>query len=220
MRRLDEKAIKDYGIPSIVLMENAGRGAAEIIQASCRRMFCKAGRQVGGCRVVIVCGTGNNGGDGFVVARHLVNKGVRVQVILLGSSKKLSPDALINYKIVKKMGIKIRDTSYFFDQIFNKKRDVSLIIDAIFGTGLSRPIEGMVANVIQAMNQSKKPIVALDIPSGLNGKTGEVMGAAIKAKGTMTFGAPKTGFYKKQGPKLTGKVTIVDISIPRKLFSE
>ncbi len=204
MRKLDEISIKKYGIPSVVLMENAGRGAALRILGLIKKNQ----------KILIICGSGNNGGDGFVVARHLANQGIKVGVIFLGNVKKLTPDAKINYGIIKRMKISINTAKQLKPLLLKS----NLIIDGIFGTGLTRPIEGELAEVVESINHSKKPVVSLDIPSGLNGKTGKVMGSAIKAKETVTFGAPKTGFYKNDGPRHAGKITIVDISIPQALF--
>jgi NAD(P)H-hydrate epimerase len=218
MRKADERAIKVFGIPSLILMENAGRAVAERVAA-----FLK---WIRGRRVLIVCGTGNNGGDGFVVARHLMNQGHSVKIILLGRLLQLTPDAKINFKIAKKMGIPTQIIHPHPIPLPSRERDIfldttrkaDLIIDAIFGTGLSRPVAGKLADAIREINQSQKPVIAIDIPSGLDGETGEIMGVTVRAKETVALGAPKTGFYLKDGPKVCGRVTVADISIPRNLL--
>jgi len=209
MRALDRIAISRYGIPSLLLMENAGRGIADLATRMMNRRR----------NVLVVCGPGNNGGDGFVAARHLANRGVPVQVILLAAARHLNADPKTNYHILKKMGVPIKTLtsmkkpSWFARWI----HQASLIIDAIFGIGLSRPVSGLFFHVISEVNAAAKPVLSIDIPSGLHSDTGEVLGTAIRASETGTLGMAKRGLYFGEGPKLAGRVTVLDISIPKSL---
>src|SRR3989338_9809968 len=206
MRTLDRKAIKCYGIPSLILMENAGRGIAELAQKMLRRKK----------RVLIVCGKGNNGGDGLVAARHLTNHGYSVQVVLLIHPKELKSDPKINYGILRKMHVPIcsftSENQATRLNILAKRSD--LIIDGIFGIGLERPVSGFFYDVISILNDSQKPVLAIDIPSGLNSDSGVPLGIAIKAKATGTLGIAKRGPLVWRGPRDSGKVSVLDISIP------
>jgi len=211
MREMDKKAIREYGIPSLVLMENAGRGSAEI-----------ALNMLGGKnkKTVIICGKGNNGGDGFVCARHLLNRGIDTEIFLIGDPAALSEGSRVNFGILNKMKAKIKllnsvkSAAFFAEKI----KGAGLLIDAIFGIGLSSEIKEPYLSVIKEMNASGKPILSLDVPSGLDATTGDLLGICVKAKRTATFALPKTGFVKKKGPLYTGKVDIVDISMPKCLL--
>jgi len=213
IRELDRRSIAEYNIPGILLMENAGAGAAEII---CR--LIRHGP------VIIFCGKGNNGGDGFVVARHLHNRGIPVSVCLIGSFSSVAPqtEAGINLAILKHTKIpicEIANSSDSFDiaQI-SPQTPPELIVDAVFGTGLNSTVQEPFASIFEQLNAWHYPIVALDIPSGLDANTGEILGSAINATLTITFGFPKIGFLRKQGPECTGIVRVVDISIPKELI--
>lgn len=178
----DKYAQEKLGIPSVVLMENAGRSVAK----EALKMKPK--------RVAVVCGTGNNGGDGLVAARHLKNAGVTVIVYMIGRQKKLKNDPKINYKIIQKIGCKVKWLRSSNDLAFPKGTD--LIIDAIFGIGLNAPVAGLYLEAIRVMNNSGFPILSVDVPSGLNADTGKPMGIAVKAKKIVTFIAPKKGIPK------------------------
>lgn len=212
MKEIDRRAIEEFGIPSLILMENAGGGAALAALGMIKDQDCK--------KVICVCGRGNNGGDGFVCARHLINNGVDTEIFLIGESSELKTDAKINFDILRKMKAKIRflKTDKDFKFFKEKLRDTRLIIDAIFGIGLSVEIKKPYSRVIRAMNQSKKPILAIDVPSGLDATTGNILGICIKAKKTVTFGLPKRGFIKSHGPENTGELIVADISIPKQLL--
>ncbi len=211
MKKLDETAIKRYGIPSPILMENAGRGIADLAEKIVGQKSKK---------ILVICGKGNNGGDGFVAARHLANCGYRVQVIMLSRTSDLKNDPKLNFQILKKMRIPVKcitsqsKTSQF--KAFVQKSD--LIIDGIFGVGLKRPVKGLFYDVISILNASKKQILAIDVPSGLDSDSGEELGIAVRAFATGTLGAAKRGLLLKRGPKCSGKVTVLDISIPRELL--
>jgi NAD(P)H-hydrate epimerase len=209
MKQIDQRAINEFGIPSIVLMENAGRSVAEaaidILEDTGKKVIC-------------VCGKGNNGGDGFVCARHLVNRGAKVKIFLIGSPDELKGDAKINFSILQKMKadiclLKKEDILNFQQEI--KRAD--LIIDAIFGIGLSGKVREPYAKIITTINANAKPVIAVDIPSGLNADSGEVLGVCIKAAKTITFAAAKIGCLKAQGPEVCGQLIVADISIPEQL---
>jgi len=205
IQKLDDIAINQFGIPSIALMENAGRQTA--IEA------IKMLKRIKRPKVCVVCGMGNNAGDGFVIARHLINAGIGVNVWLLGDPKKLKKDALINYRILKKCKYPIRVGARRAVPV----RNYDLIIDAIFGVGLNRKIGAPFKNVIECINRDAKKILAVDIPSGLDGTTGKTFGVCIKANKTVTFSFAKKGFLIGQGPKQVGKIIVVDIGIPEKV---
>jgi hydroxyethylthiazole kinase-like uncharacterized protein yjeF len=208
IQALDRLAMAKIGVPSLALMENAGaRVAQEVLKL----------RRGPKERVVVVCGVGNNAGDGFVAFRHLVNAGAAVQIFLVGEPEKLKNDPKVNYEILLRCAYKVnvidRVTPVF-------KRSVgrsAVIVDALFGVGLSRPVEDPFKNVIAFLNQANKKIVAVDVPSGLDATTGEVLGIAVKATRTVTMSCPKQGFFKGMGPQLTGKIVVADIGIPEKL---
>ena len=212
MRQIDKRAIEEFGIPAIILMENAG------YKASCIAldMISKEKER----RVICVCGRGNNGGDGFVCARHLINKAVETDVFLLGNPDKLKGNAKINYQILKNMNEAIRILKNKEDFSFFRRRlnEAALLIDAIFGIGLSGEVKEPYKKIINLMNQSKKPILAIDVPSGLDATEGNILGACIKAAKTITFALPKTGFIKNDGSSSVGELITADISIPKILL--
>ena len=210
MRELDRRAIQDYGIPGMILMENAGLRAADLIKKWCRKPFAKKS-------IVIVCGRGNNGGDGFVIARHLLNHGFSVIVFVLGHREDITADPLTHWTILEKMACSLYFTGTSLpDEHFSQRINTcDFIVDAIFGTGLDRPIEDPTRAYISRMNHSHRPVIAIDTPSGLNCDTGEVWGIAVKARHTITMAVAKKGFFMNKGPAYTGIVHVVDISIPR-----
>ena len=206
IREIDRVAIEEYGMPGVILMENAGRGAA--------RCALEMLADKNGGRVVIVCGRGNNGGDGFVVARHLHNRGLAVTVLLLAPRDEIGGDALVNLQIIERMGLDIRETGHGALDL----SDCDLIVDAILGTGLSGEVREPFASAIRAVNAAGKPVLAVDIPSGLDANTGEVLGECVRATRTATFALPKAGFTGDNGPEMTGEVTVVDIGVPREVL--
>lgn len=206
----DKFAQEKLGIPSIVLMENAGRGVSD-------EAIRVVGLQ-GGSAVAIVCGTGNNGGDGFVAARHLINAGCRVGVFIVGLKAKIKNDPKLNLNILQKMGQRIK-----FVRSKRDLRDImksNLIIDALFGIGLNSPITGLYRDVIEMINDSCVPVLSVDVPSGLDADTGKVLGAALRANKTVTFIAPKKGFFKADGPVQCGKIIVRDIGIGKDALRE
>lgn len=212
MQELERRTIEEYGIPGMVLMENAGRSVAEESLKILRRSRCPS--------VVVLCGPGNNGGDGLVVARHLFNHGVRGKVIFLGRIKDAlarDGDAALNLKIALKMKIPVKET-FNLKSIIAHLKSASLIIDAIFGIGLTRPVQGPLRDLIETINRLKRPVFAVDVPSGLDCNTGKPLGAAIQATETITFSVPKIGFRRLSAKKYLGKLTVADIGIPRLLL--
>jgi hydroxyethylthiazole kinase-like uncharacterized protein yjeF len=214
MRELDRKAIEEKGIPGIVLMENAGAGAAKVIG----RDFAKSLSQ----ETVVFAGSGNNGGDGFVIARHLINQGFSVNVYLLTDKEKVKGDARVNLDILTNMGVGVfpvtnrEKVKYGWDRVERS----GVIIDAILGTGLQSEVKGLFKEVIELINRSGKPVVAVDIPSGLDADRGRPLGTAIKAYLTLTFGLPKLGQVISPGVDYVGKLEVIDISIPRDLIDK
>ncbi len=212
LRELDHLAIEQYGIPGIVLMENAGSKAANIIASMTSGP------------VVILCGKGNNGGDGFVLARYLHNWGIPFTVLLIGNSSQISLDteAGINMQILQRMKIPIYEVSDLatLKSTWPTNPEPEIIVDAMFGTGLNGIVREPFLNIIQEIPKYKKPIIALDTPSGLDANTGDILGAAIPAILTITFAYPKKGFLFKYGPKYVGKVVVVDIGIPKELLEQ
>lgn len=206
IRESERWAIEKIGIPSLALMENAGRGVAQEIYKKLKNRNKSS--------VVIVCGTGNNGGDGFVSARYLFNWGFKPRVFLIGNSMQLKTDALVNYRAARNLGVCVKPI-YGLDPAFMKSiQSADLIVDAIFGVGLNRPIQEPYHGIIHAINTQGSYVVAVDIPSGLNGTTGGIYGICVKAGLTVTFGCLKKGFFKKQGAFYTGRQVVVDIGIP------
>lgn len=207
MRTLDSICIRKFAIPSFVLMENAGRAVAGFIAENFSLPR----------RVYIFCGPGNNGGDGLVVARYLYNKGCGVTVFLVGEKKKITADAALNFKIASHMGIQIKEIAaweeFSFDKIDSEKQQ-PILVDALLGTGAKGAPRDIFARIIDFINTKKGVKVAIDIPSGVDADTGEVIERAVKADYTVTFAYPKRGLYLYPGIDYSGKIEIVDIGIP------
>ncbi len=205
MAEVDRETIETLGIPGIVLMENASRGVAEVVY-----------RYTEGSSVLIVCGKGNNGGDGLAVARHLYNLGYDVEVVLTSSPENLKGDAKLNYDVVSKLPIPVHviDSDEKLVEFYSLVKESSLIVDALFGTGLSKPLTGFYKDVVDVINNSNRTVVSVDIPSGLSGGTGEVIGPHIKADITVTFAFPKIVHVMPPACYSVGELFVVDISIP------
>ena len=209
MRQVDNIAINDYGIPGSVLMENAGRALAD----EAVNML----GEVAGKKIIIIAGGGNNGGDGLVAARHLYNKGALIRIFMLIPGDSLRGDALLNWQIVKKMAIESQDIS---DERHLKIMKVAffqadLLIDAIFGTGLSENIRGIALPLINLVNEAGLPVLSCDIPSGICADSGRPLGVAVKATRTVTFGLGKIGLYQAEAAPYVGILKVADISLPR-----
>lgn len=214
MRELDRKAIEEYKIPGIILMENAGRNVVEEIL----KMLDDPQQ----AKVAILCGKGNNGGDGFVVARHLHNHSIHVDVFLIARVSDIlkDGDAGTNLQILLNMKIPVNE---IFDipgvnSILKELHNYNILADALFGTGLSGDVREPFKTLINGVNNLNKPTISVDIPSGLDCNTGKILGTGIKATKTVTFAIAKKGFYLNDGPSYTGKVIVSDISIPRELI--
>jgi hydroxyethylthiazole kinase-like uncharacterized protein yjeF len=208
MRTLDRTAIEQFGISEELLMENAGEAAYFVL-------LDKIG--IKGRKFLVFCGIGNNGGDGFVVARKIHSNGGVVKIFIIGDPGKFKGAAKLNFEIVSRLPIEIRP----IDSRDTIKTDVyycDVIVDAIFGTGLTRDVEGLYRDVIELINTSHKTVLSLDIPSGVNGDTGKVMGAAVKADYTVTFGLPKIGNMLFPGYELCGKLYVSHISFPPEMY--
>ena len=241
VRAFDAWAINTLGIPGVVLMENAGRSCAELIKEKLKPIAKPA--------VCIFCGTGNNGGDGYVIARHLLNSGFEVVVVICGDRSKIKGDAKINLDILEKLGqpIKTLDLSAIREEDLSARRaadlsnsdiaaqvkklagDADMLVDALFGTGLSKvgwghnptnssgtsgPLSSEYKQLIESINALNRPVLAVDIPSGLDCDTGLPLGATIKAAYTVTFVAMKKGFLAaKDATKYTGEIFVASIGV-------
>lgn len=211
MAQLDRKTIEEVGIPGIVLMENAARGAAGF--------FLEVLPNLLGERITVVAGSGNNAGDGFVLARIFQNRGGQVRVVCLRSPDRLQGDALTNYRILENMRtpICVWEEEGDFSSQWRWIRESGVLIDAILGTGLQDEVRGTYRKIIESINHLEIPVLSVDIPSGLHAGTGKPMGAAVRARATATFGLPKLGLLLEPGPAYVGKLSVVDIGIPSHL---
>ena len=206
VREIDRRSIEEFHIPGIVLMENAARAAADV---ACDMLD---GNCVG--EVLILCGGGNNGGDGLAVARHLHNRGADVELALTIDPARYQGDALINWRIARAMNIPWRPA----DPALILASPALLLIDAIFGTGLEQPPREPFPAIVCAVEQSPIPVLAIDLPSGLDCDTGKPLGACIKATRTITFVAEKAGFASADARRYLGEVTVGAIGCPRELI--
>jgi ADP-dependent NAD(P)H-hydrate dehydratase / NAD(P)H-hydrate epimerase len=207
MRDIDRKTIEEYGVPGVVLMERAGLAVASRI----KEIF---GRK----RVLVICGSGNNGGDGFVVARNLNKEGWDVKVFLTSMPENLKGDALIQYKTAAKSGVAISRVEELLTHHSSLITRHSIFVDALLGTGLSKNIAGTLSEIIRVVNNVNVPIVSIDIPSGISSDNGQIMGQAVRADYTITFGLPKRGHLLYPGAEYTGKLFIEDIGFPEELL--
>jgi NAD(P)H-hydrate epimerase len=219
VRSLDEQAARDLGLPTLLLMENAGRGAAALLAERASHGSTPPPR------VLILCGPGNNGGDGGVVARHLDAWGFPVEIVWLARREQLRGDAETQWQILSRAGL---DQSLWYEghaddpgpeELDSLMAGPGWLVDGLFGTGLTRPLEGAFAMAVEAMNRSGKPILALDLPSGLDADRGVPLGTAVRATLTATFVAPKLGFSAPGARAFTGEVAVIDIGLPRRLLA-
>lgn len=204
MREIDRKTIERVGIPGHVLMERAGVAVASKV----KELFDRK-------KTIVLAGGGNNGGDGIVVARELFNSGWNVRILLLIKEDKLSSDCLSQLRIAKKIGVPVE----FRTEITGKDVHGAVVVDAMLGTGLNKAIEGAIAKVIAFLNTSGSPVLSVDIPSGISSDSGQVMGAAVKAGYTVTFGLPKRGHLLYPGAEYTGRLFIENIGFPEDLLT-
>ena len=205
MRRIDREAIDNRGIPGPELMENAGRGIAG-------RILLTMGDAEGRTSATIFCGKGNNGGDGFVIGRYLSEAEVSVTFYCAGPVEQLSPDARLNHDRARKLGLEIVELSSVSD--LPDRLDSDYIVDALFGTGFSGAPRGLLADIIEYVNRQYQPVIAVDMPSGLNADNGQHEGAVVRADYTFTLALPKYGLYVSPGRELAGEVEVVPIGIP------
>ncbi len=208
-RELDRRAMQEYGVPGVVLMENASRGMAELLQ--------KLGIQG---QVLVCCGKGNNGGDGFVIARHLDNAGVPVRVLLFADPERLTGDAAINYRILAASGVRLEvfEGSALDDMLSRQGSGTDWIVDALFGSGLRGLVQAPFDGIFAAINTSGLRVFAVDIPSGLDSDTGLPLGIAVRAQHTATVAAWKKGFLNPSAAEWLGQVHVIDMGAPRKLL--
>src|SRR5438876_3492515 len=212
MREADRRTIEDIGIPSLVLMENAGRQAV----AAMETMYSDLSER----QVAVLCGRGNNGGDGFVVARTLIQRGIDVSVFLIGRVADVRGDARTNLEILGRLGLTVVEIadSQSWELHFSEIGDCTLIVDAIFGTGLNAPVSGLMETVIADVNASGVPVVSIDLPSGLSADSPEPIGDCIDASMTVTLAAPKLALVLPPGEEHAGDVVIADIGIPHEVI--
>jgi NAD(P)H-hydrate epimerase len=210
VRSIDARAVDEIGMPTVILMENAGRGAAEVLRSRVDATQLPS--------VLILCGPGNNGGDGAVVARHLENWGFGVSVVWFADPSRLRGDALVQWSILNKSGTDQTAWSGDVAGLDALIAPFDWLVDSLLGTGLTRPVEGLLRDVVEAINRSGKPVLALDLPSGLDADLGVPLGVAVKATVTATFVAPKMGFQAPGAVEYTGEVAVADIGAPRELL--
>jgi NAD(P)H-hydrate epimerase len=219
VRSVDARAMDEYGLPGIVLMENAARAVVEVVMAELSRAAPDAFG-----RVLVVSGAGNNGGDGFAAARHLHNRGADVRIALCSPRENVAGDALVSLVAAERMGLPVdrpADGPVFDAESLRRRlHGCDLVVDALLGTGLSGPVREPHATVITMLNECGKSVVAVDLPSGLDCDTGVPLGVAVRATVTVTFVAPKLGFSNPQAAEFTGRVVVGDIGAPRELIQE
>ena len=217
VRDLDRRAIGGYGLPGVVLMENAGRLCADVLKTLNPDRL----------PTTILCGPGNNGGDGFVMARHLDNAGWPVHCHVFAKNNRTPGDADVFFDVLYAAGIPF--TQYHPDHFGETQREYvsrkcfapdTWLVDALFGTGLSRPLGSPFDRLVGRINDSGLPVLAIDVPTGLDCDTGEPFGPAIRAAHTATFVARKRGFLNPASREWTGEVYVMDIGVPRKLVDE
>ncbi|QPJ63553.1 MAG: NAD(P)H-hydrate dehydratase [Candidatus Nitronauta litoralis] len=211
MRKADSLTIRDIGIPGIVLMENAGAGIVCAMEKKIDNLKRK--------KVLVVCGKGNNGGDGFVIARLLLLKGFHVQVVLLGEIKDLAGDARTNAEVARNMKVPLYETGKGNSrELSHAMRHTQIVVDAVFGTGLTRKVEGPAAKVIRQLNTLGKFTVAVDIPSGIDSDTGQLSGPHIQANLTLALGAYKRSHFLFPAAEAMGQLELIDIGIPHSVM--
>ena len=221
MQEIDRQAIESFGIPGAVLMENAAKGA---VQTLLSRIDSK-NKNIK--KIAVLAGPGNNGGDGLVMARYLLEKGFTINVFLFSSKEKLKGNAAANLRLFETLCI--HSDKGTLTEIQNQKEfnhyklqilHHELFVDALLGTGLNAEVRGIIKSAIELINDSLKPVFSVDIPSGLSADTGQTLGAAVKAFATATFAFAKLGHILYPGNALSGDVEIIDIGIPQYIAKE
>lgn len=208
MATMDKRTIEEIGIPGMVLMENAARGAAAF--------FLEVMPDLASRRICVLAGLGNNAGDGFVLARLFHGKGADVRVVCLQSPAKLIGEAAVNFDVLRKIGVPIEiwDESADFACQWRTVAECGVVIDAILGTGLKGEVRGVYREVIEALNCLPMPVLSVDIPTGLDSTTGRPLGVAVRATATATFGYVKLGQVVECGNEYVGRLSVIDIGIP------
>jgi ADP-dependent NAD(P)H-hydrate dehydratase / NAD(P)H-hydrate epimerase len=208
MREVDRRTIQEIGLPSIVLMENAGRQVVAALESLYTDLLERT--------IAVVCGRGNNGGDGFVVARTLHQRGADVSVFLIGEVASVKGDARVNLEVLGRLGVTVVEVSdeQAWELHFSAVAQSDLIVDAIFGTGLSGPLTGMLETVVADLNAAGIPIVSIDLPSGMSADTPELRGDTVEATVTVTLAAPKLPLILPPAEGRAGEIVIADIGIP------
>ncbi|MBI5097697.1 MAG: NAD(P)H-hydrate dehydratase [Nitrospirae bacterium] len=225
MQQIDRTTIERYGIAGTILMERAGLAvASKINEIFFQGTDNPAGaihelplQKRGNMKIIVLCGGGNNGGDGLVAARILHHQGKDVEAYLAAKPEDLIGDAKVNYKAAKKFGVKIFPVQRFLTNPLPLTPYPGLIVDALLGTGLNKDVRMPLSDVINKINKLSLPVISIDIPSGISSDTGQIMGCAVKAQVTVTFGLPKRGHYIYPGAEYTGKLYVEDIGFPKKL---
>ncbi len=211
LRRIDQRAVERYGIPGLILMENAGRSAAELIH----------GYYDANAGVAVFCGRGNNGGDGCVIARHLHNRDVHVHVVVTANESAMTPDMRTNFSIVRAMNLDVERACDAEGRraALDRLNDTIVVVDALLGTGFHGDIRPPLAELTSGINQCPhRAVVAIDVPSGLDCDTGHASPATIRADRTITFVAVKKGFTRPEAKAYVGEVDVASIGAPRELI--
>jgi NAD(P)H-hydrate epimerase len=212
IRSLDARAVREHGLPPELLMENAARACADV-----------AWRMLGGqpsWPVAVVCGPGNNGGDGFAIARTLLNHGIAAKAYFGGAPEdleRLAPEVRRHLELLTRLGARVdslAEDAALGDFAARLER-APLVVDALFGTGLARPLAEPWLSIVRAINTAARPVLAVDVPSGLEADSGEILGEAVRATRTVTFVAAKPGFFRGHGPRCVGELSLAEIGIPR-----
>lgn len=196
MQQLERYTIDEIGVSPLVLMERTAMSVIEVLGAGDFDLS----------NVLVLCGLGNNGGDGIAIARLLIQKGINVDLLILGDEKRASPRTLSQLNIARKYGIEVKQRASDF-------RSYTAIVDALFGIGLSKPVPAKLGDVIKRINSANVPVVSVDTPSGLDATTGEILGSSIRAAATVTFGYAKTGLLQNEGLKRAGNIYVKDIGV-------
>lgn len=211
LREIDRRSAEEFGLPGVVLMENAGRGAAELLAP-----LSAPGP------VLVACGRGNNGGDGFVIARHLELRGVTPRVALWADPSRLTGDAALNFRVLQRSGtaLEVFATGHDAERLSQLLEGATWIVDALLGTGAKGDPRPPLDRVIEQLNAAGRPILAVDLPSGLDCDTGQPGHPTIRAARTCTFVAPKPGFAAPGAAAHTGVVSVASIGAPKRLVDE
>lgn len=210
MRELDRATIQDRGVPGLTLMENAGKAVADAAAWLASRQRRRP--------IAVICGHGNNGGDGFVAARHLKEKGYAVSVFLAADEAQVAGDAKANFSRLRETGLEVAEVKDP-DPVGKACRGASVVVDALLGTGLTGKVRGLPGKLIETINECGAPVLAVDVPSGLDADSGEPLGLAVRAVETVTMGLPKLGLFLYPGMNYAGRVKVVSIGFPADLIS-